>query len=290
MSNFLQPESDGLLMRESGQYALDKLGILRRFVYMFTVAMRRQKWVALNYIDLEAGPGKNLIRETGEVVLGSPLLALNAQVPFDNFFLVEQKRDVFDSLEHRVRQSDRADRVTLFNEDCNSAIDKITAAIQGIDRHKDSGRWDSLNVAFIDPEGLEVHWDTIATLGKRIRCDLVINFSTSGITRNIAMAYASPNETAIDRLFGNSKWRAVYESLSSRKDKSAVRRAMINLYAEQLQNLSYITTEPNGEHIILNSRKRQLYCLLCASKHQLGVDFFSTAAAKFKSPQLPGFG
>lgn len=290
MHKYLQPEvEDGLLMRDSGKYAKEKLSILRHFLYMFTTSMRGRSWAALNYIDLEAGPGKNLIRETGEVVLGSPLLALNTEHPFDNYFLVEQDRGIFASLEQRLSQSDHADKIELFNEDCNSAIDKIAAVIESIDRQKDFGRWDSLNIAFIDPEGLEVHWDTIATLGKRIRCDLVINFSTSGITRNIALAYESPDETAIDRLFGNRKWRTDYESLGSRKESSAVRRAMINLYAKQLQNLSYKTTEPNGEHIILNSRNRQLYCLLCASKHQLGVDFFSQASAKFKLPQLPGF-
>lgn len=289
MHKYLQPVGDGLLMRASGKYAREKLSILRDFLHMFTTSMRSRPWAALNYIDLEAGPGKNKFRENGEVVLGSPLLALTTKHPFDNYFLVEQDRDLFASLEQRVRQSERTDRIVLFNEDCNSAINKIAAAIEHIDCLKDSGKWDSLNVAFVDPEGLEVHWDTIATLGKRIRCDLVINFSTSGITRNIASAYKSPGETAIDRLFGNRKWRTVYKNLRNPKDSTAVRRETINLYAKQLQNLSYQTTEPNGEHIILNSQNRQLYCLLCASKHELGIKFFSTAAAKFRSPQLPGF-
>ena len=287
--NYLEPVDDGLAMRSGGVYAKDKLNILRRVLYMFTTSMRGKPWVALNYIDLESGPGKNRIRESAEIVLGSPLLALTTEQAFDNYFLVEQNLGNFDSLQTRVMTHDYSRRIMLFSDDCNKAIEEIAVRIEAIDEMKDPEKWDSLSIAFVDPEGLEVEWDTIEALGKRIRCDLVINVSTSTIIRSIYSAFGSSRESAIDRFYGNRDWRAVYGNLDNRRDGAAVRRAMLDLYAKQLQNLSYKTTKPNGEYIVLNSRNRQLYCLLAASKHQLGVDFFTAAAAKFKSLPLPGF-
>ena len=288
MSNsYLESVDDGLPTRDSGEYAKEKLGILNRFLHMFTVSMRRRPWMALNYIDLEAGPGKNKMRETGEIVLGSPLLALKC--PFDRYFLVEKSKGAFDALCARVRSSENFEQIELFNADCNIIVGAVIDKIREADTARRGDQWQSLNLAFIDPEGLEIHWDTVAALGKQTRTDLIINFSTSGITRNIKQMSQTQHGNALDRFFGTRDWRKMYENLGARPDSSVVRRVFIDFYANRLAQLKYFTTNPHGEHIVLNSQNRQLYSLLCASKSKLGTEFFDEAAAKFKQTGLPGF-
>ena len=284
---FLKSEDDGLEIRESGDWAKEKLSILQRCISMFTTSMRNKPWTALNYIDLEAGPGKNRIRETGDVVFGSPLLGL--QFPFDNYFFVERDRDTFESLEARVSHSPRSKQVRTYHADCNKAIGDIIDEINQIDAGKQRDQWRSLNLAFVDPEGLEIHWNTLELLGQKTRTDLIINVSTSTIVRMIKQLSQSAKETAIDDFFGTREWRDIYEQLPIRREGTIVRRYFLDFYADRLSSLGYLTTAPNGEYVVLNSRNRQLYSLICASKDPLGIKFFDVAANKFKQAGLPGF-
>ena len=273
-------------MRKSQDYAKQKLDILLRFINMFTISMKNKSWATLNYVDLLAGSGKNVIEKSKEVVLGSPLLALD--YPFDNFYFVEEDGENFASLDKRVSACPRSQSVRRFHGDCNVEIHRIVDEIRKIDSRAANGSWQSLNLVFADPEGLELHWETIATLGQETRSDLIINFSTSGITRNIRAAFNSQKEHAIDRFLGSRDWRGPYSELSNPGEGTVVRRFILDHYAKQLHELGYRTTAPNGEYIVLNSTNRQLYSLFCASKSDLGVKFFSEAAEKFRSPQLPG--
>jgi len=289
MSNdYLSNVDDGLCTRPSGEYAIEKLDIVERCINMFSTAMKYQDWISsLNYIDLLAGPGKNKVRETGEVRLGSPLLALTATDPFDNYFFVEADTELHSDLLLRARSSKEFAKVKSFPYDCNQAIDAIVQEISQL--AKSHSQKNSLNLVFVDSEGLEVNWKTVEKLGRQTRSDLIMNFSTSGITRNIREAFNSQKDHAIDRFLGSRDWRGPYSELSNPGNSTLVRRFILDLYAIQLSELGYHTTAPNGEYIVLNSGNRQLYSLFCASKSPLGIRFFNDAADKFRSPMLPGF-
>ena len=282
---YLRNEDDSLIMRESGDYAKDEQTILQHSVSMFTTSMRGKPWTALNYIDLQAGPGKNRLSPSGEIILGSPLLALETKYKFDNYFFVEKNEKNFESLDKRLHTSPLYNRIRLYNEDCNVAISRIVDELDKIDQNKIRDEWDSLNLVFIDPEGLEINWKTIEILGTQTRSDLIINFSTSGITRNISQFYQSSRTTAIDRFFGTREWRQRYEDLPSREG-TIIRRGLLDFYAERLNSLSYLATAPTGEYIVLNSKNRQLYSLICASKHDLGIKFWQEAVQKLNQPKL----
>ena len=60
--------------------------------------MKNKPFRGFSYIDLFAGPGKNLLRESGRVVLGSPLIALVQPRPFTSYYLVEKDPRYFDAL------------------------------------------------------------------------------------------------------------------------------------------------------------------------------------------------
>ena len=148
---YLKSEEDGLATRLSGDWAKEKLGILQRFIAMFTTSMRNRQWAALNYIDLEAGPGKNRDRDSDDVFFGSPLIALTTRHVFDNYFFVEKNRENFESLERRVRSSPYINRVELYNDDCNAVIKNIVSKIEEIERRSSRDKWECLNLVFIDP-------------------------------------------------------------------------------------------------------------------------------------------
>ena len=100
MYTYLQPEDDGLPMRKAGVWAFEKLDYLSRYVSVFEASMR-DKWQVRNYVDLLAGPGKNRIRGTDTVLLGSPLLALTTKYPFTGYHFVEFAQGNAEALRQR---------------------------------------------------------------------------------------------------------------------------------------------------------------------------------------------
>ena len=82
---------DGLLVRDSGSWIHRKYFFLKRYMYIFTQGMKT-KWHHLTYIDLFAGPGRCLIRDTNSEVDGSPLIALGYE--FSKYIFVEENADI----------------------------------------------------------------------------------------------------------------------------------------------------------------------------------------------------
>ena len=63
MEAYLEPQDDGLAMRESGDWVAEKLDYLERYIAIFENSMHGKPWRARNYIDLFAGPGKCFVPE-----------------------------------------------------------------------------------------------------------------------------------------------------------------------------------------------------------------------------------
>ena len=281
---YLRNEADELPTRESQDYAKDKLTILKGYLARFTTAMKDKQWRALNYIDLQAGPGKNIFDPSGDTFLGSPLLALTTRFPFDNLHLVEMGAMEYGALETRVGASDRSANVQLYNEDCNVAVDRIVELIKQIDQEYIHEVWPSLNLAFLDPEGLEIQWQTVEKLAGLSRMDLIINFSTSGITRNAGLAAANEDDTTVDRFFGTREWRTIYDEIRN-QDSSVVRRTLIDFYLRRLKDMGYVETVPQ-EKEFKNQRNVQIYTMIFASKNDLGIKFWNGAIQEVVQPKL----
>src|SRR5690606_28563280 len=286
-ANYLLAEDDGLTMRESQDYAKDKLTILRGYISRFTTSMRNKLWRALYFIDLQAGPGKNIFDPSKDVMLGSPLIALETRYSFTQYRFVELNPANFQALQKRVDVSPQKERVTLFNGDCNYVVDDIVNEIKELDSRFIDGKWPSLNLAFLDPEGLELQWQTVEKLGGINRMDLIINFSTSGFTRNAQQMFEAEHATKLDQFFGTHEWRSVYQQVAN-KDATHIRRVMLDYYKQRLTALGYIFNFERDilpdEKTFLNRRGAQVYTLMFASKHDLGIKFWNDAIQEVSQP------
>lgn len=73
---------DGYLAPEIGSWGEDKYDLVKKYAQMFATSMKK-KWNTRIYIDLFSGPGRARIKRSRKIVLGSPLLAMDIQDPFD---------------------------------------------------------------------------------------------------------------------------------------------------------------------------------------------------------------
>lgn len=273
--NYLEPRPDGLPMRASGSWASEKLDYLERYVNVFVTSMHSKPWRGIHYIDLFAGPGK-CSSKTGEVYLGSPVIALRAAPPFTRCFFADLDESNITALKQRCSASSGPSNIQYYTGDSNIAVNEIAKRIWTIDRTFIAGQWSSLNLAFLDPAGLDLHWDTVATLARLNRMDMIIHYPLMGLARYMPKASKTTDSNKVDRFFGNQEWRAIYKKWQGHRK---LHSQLIDHYKERLYGLGYqevLRGDETGYEPLMRNLKRRapLYRLLFASKHPLGHDFW----------------
>jgi three-Cys-motif partner protein len=266
-------DSDGLVARISGKWTSEKHFYLQRYIEIFETSMKL-KFQKRNYIDLFAGSGRNYLRETKTFVDGSPLIALNAQNPFTGYIFIEKSKRRITALQSRCENRFHDRVFTFYLGDCNIKVDEVI---------KYTGINQALNLAFIDPDGLEVNWSTIEKLASIKRMDMIINYSEGGINRAIGKFVKSENSDCLSQYFGTVDWKEIYADYQRKKNFN-LHRSFIDLIMTKLEKLGYVSVESiqvNMEPLIRNSKRNApQYRLLFASKHELGNNFWKKITDK----------
>jgi len=253
--------SDGLVVRESGQWAKDKLYYLEHYLQIFSVGMHNRWPGKLYYVDLFAGPGRCFVRETQEEIDGSPLIAL--KFDFANYFFFENDPTCHDALVERIkaRAPERADKISVIRGDCNKEIAQVRPPASP-----------SLGLAFIDPTGIsQLSFDTICSLTAQRRMDLIINFPEGmGIRMNFHQYHSNEN-TALDIFVGSSRWKVRYNQQPTSFDQAC--REIAQEYLDNLRQLGYGVVD-ESQVPVRTEGNTLLYYLLFASKHPRGNEFW----------------
>jgi three-Cys-motif partner protein len=261
-----QPEppaiaSDGLLARSTGPWVNDKNYYLERYLTLFARGVGR-KWAGkLSYIDLFAGPGRSVIRGTGEEVEGSPFIALKCD--FARYVFVDVP-EVLATLQDRLKGHPKFSKISLIEGDCNAVIDEVRTASPA----------DHLTLAFIDPTGLQIQFRTIQKLVDNRKVDLLMTIQFGmGIRMNLPL-YTQADGATLTTFLGSDDWR---EDLDSGGSPSQVARRILNRYPSQLRGLGYQTVQDREIDIRSDQNNLLLYFMVLASRHPRGADFWRKA-------------
>jgi three-Cys-motif partner protein len=166
---------DGLPARLTGKWVFDKKYYFERYLDIFTHGVGKKWNGQLAYADLFSGPGKSLIRETSEEIDGSPLIAL--RYDFARYVFVDVP-EVIAVLRERLKGHPKCNSITFIEGDCNTVVDDIRAALPA----------NHLNLAFIDPTGLQIRFRTISKLVENRKIDLLMTIQFGmGIRMNITL-------------------------------------------------------------------------------------------------------
>jgi three-Cys-motif partner protein len=164
---------------EIGIWSEVKLAIIKEYAAAYAKildgtrrnSIPRLKWL---YVDAFAGPGVHLSKTTGEVVDGSPLIALKTTPPFSEYHFIDS--DVARAEQLRRIAGQRAD-VHIYSEDCNKVIlrDVFPRA-----KYNDYRR----ALCLLDPYNINLKWEVIETAGQMKSVELFLNFMIMDINRN----------------------------------------------------------------------------------------------------------
>ncbi len=232
--------SDGLPARATGPWVLDKRHYFERYLDIFSRGVGK-KWAGkLSYVDLFSGPGRSIIRGTGEEVEGSPLLSLKHE--FAGYVFVDIP-EVLSALDQRLK------------------------------RHRALPS-DHLTLAFIDPTGLQIQFRTIERLVHNRKVDLLMTIQFGmGIRMNLPLSIQSEG-AALTGFMGNTSWRQDVEEGGS---ISRFARRVLNRYMKRLRVLDYGTVQDREIEIRTNESNLLLYFMVLASRHKLGAEFWRKA-------------
>ncbi|MEX2246558.1 MAG: three-Cys-motif partner protein TcmP [Dehalococcoidia bacterium] len=261
--------SDGLLARVVDDWAIEKLHYVERYMDIFTRGMRR-KWRYLNYVDLFAGPGKSIIRDSQREIDGSPVLALKPKYPFTDLYFNEIDKAAVEALRRRIR-ADIAGKVIVRGLDCNVAA---RDAADSFLAHREPG----LTLAFIDPTGFQISLDSLAYLTRGHSVDLIITLMTTHLRRLIAIPTM---QDTLDAFFGSRDWRTLVDLRQG--GGRITYRKLLDYYEEKLKALGFDHVDDDIR--ILKSNRTTNYHLVFASKHPRGAEFFRKISKKQASGQ-----
>jgi three-Cys-motif partner protein len=205
-----------------------------------------------------AGPGICKIKDTGEELPGSPLIALKH--PFTKFVFVESDPNLASALKTRIATHPKARLCEVISRDWTEEVraGRLTFAR-------------GLVVAFVDPTGIkQLPWTALhKLLASNRKIDILATLQYAmGITLN-AYQYleaASEQTTALDTFLGEDEWR---HWPRDRTDAAFTSR-VINRWIEKLTELEFqgsrqITVEANGS---------PLYRLALFSRHAKADEFW----------------
>src|SRR5260370_40140988 len=95
---------------------------------MFSTGMKN-RWPRRICLDLFCGPGPSRVRDTGRLVLGSPMIALSLPDPFDAYVFVDDNPDALEALRLRVARLGWPHVGTYIPADANAAVNLILEPI-----------------------------------------------------------------------------------------------------------------------------------------------------------------
>jgi len=254
---------DNLPLRCVGKWSRDKLYCLGKYMNVFNTAMK-YRWPKRAYIDLFAGPGKCIIRESREIVSGSTLLALEQTVPFSLVVSVDINSNAISALEKRAGGYKSETRLKTFQADCNLIADWIRQEVD----------LSYLTLVLIDPTSMQIKFSTINELTEDLRMDLIINYPLQAINRSYKDAMGG-NDEVFNDYFGTDEWKGI---ILKQKSPHNIATRLLPLYKKQLAKIGYIHTDDlnvlssfqSDEILVKGPRNIPLYYLFLASKDPLG--------------------
>lgn len=245
-----------------GTWTVEKLHILSNYLDFYTNALKNQPFKKI-YIDAFAGTGHISTSDGDLQIKGSASLALEANVPFDQYIFIEKRKSYAHELQNlRQGYNSLADRIHIINMDCNDALIQIC---KGIDWFKNRA------VLFLDPYATQLDWATLKTVAQTEAIDVWYLFPFSAVNRMLMKNGNFPESwrDKLNILFGDENWfRQFYQQRSQlcffetneKYYKSVDTESLKEYICDRLHSIFPIVA--NNPRILYNAKNSPLF-LFC---------------------------
>lgn len=145
----------------------------------------------------------HISRRTQQFVPGSPVNALHVEPPFHEYHLIDLDRKKVNALRQLVGERSE---VYVYEGDCNAILrQELFPRVQFAAYRR--------GLCLLDPYGLHLQWEVIATTGHMRSIDIFLNFPVADINRNVL--WHSPEGVdpediiRMNAFWGDDSWRRI---------------------------------------------------------------------------------
>ncbi len=260
-----------------GNWTQAKMEIVVDYAKAYLVIMNKQNWVKTLYFDGFAGSGLIGDAEKEESIRGTALriLDINEPKPFDIYYFVEKDEKNKNALEKRINAQYFGKNAHVVRADCNKKLADMADFLKKNKKYR--------ALAFIDPYGMTVNWDSIEKL-KGLGIDFWILVPTGvGVNRllirnieNIPKGWLGK----LEKFLGLSKEEILAHFYSSKtvntlfgdetltnKEESAINK-IGELYRQRLKTVFNFVSE---SFVMRNSTNSIMYHFMMATNNETAL-------------------
>lgn len=263
--------SDGLIARDSGDWAQYKLEFLQEYgpVACDATAKKAQRY----FVDLFAGPGLNVGRESRKEFEGSSLCALQLRgknAAFTHLIAVNDEQDQHDALGIRIDRCVASAKSHVSHPNIQrihgSTASHLPSILKSIHRK-------AYALVFADIEGIQ-EWPF--HLVEKLRgaghesIDLCVLFPLE-MTINRMLSYNKEHTdkyaSLVTNFFGTDRWKPIVKARVTEGQADECRQQLIGLYESQLRKYFVHVQQVRD---VRRRGDQTLYRLLFATDHDAG--------------------
>lgn len=277
--------TDVELYEAIGPWTEVKLEIIQKYAHAYSTILSAQKRLPLShvYVDAFAGAGRYVSRRSGELVPGSPQIALQTHPPFQEYHFID-----IDEVKVRLLEKIAGERpdVTVYHGDCNNIlIERVLPRI----RYENYRR----GLCILDPYGLHLEWRTVQAIAKMRTIEVFLNFPVMDMNRNVL--WRDPNGVDPDQasrmtaFWGNDSWHSLFYQKEPQLPlwgdpptrKAVTNDDVVGAYLDRLRKVAGFSYVPQPL-AMRNSTNAVVYYLIFASHKAVAGDIVEQIFAKYR--------
>lgn len=262
---------DGLPVEVVGPWAKKKLKILADYIVASSAA-RRKFYSECAYVDVFCGPGRARVRDTAELIDGSPLVAVKrgktSLSAFSSIHLSDANAKLLEAA--AFRSSALHNKVVTHP---GPAIEAVASICKKIDPN-------GLHLAFVDPYNLgNLSFALFEEFAKFKAIDVLVHVSVSDLRRNVDR-YTAQEFEQFD-IFAPG-WRSHINEKNH--SKQTLRTEILKYWSNKIEKLGL----PRAFHqeSIRNTKGQELYWLLLLSGHDLPHKLYKEIGSAMTTGEL----
>lgn len=271
-----------------GDWTKIKIEILVEYAKAYLTIMKARHYYKLLYFDGFAGSGFIIDdkKEKIEVTIGAARRIIEISEPrsFDIYYFVEKDPKTFSQLEENTKLAFPSKKIYATCEDCNKKINDLAVYL------KKPGSKNVRTLAYIDPYGMQVDWESIEKL-KGLNVDMWILVPTGlGVNRMLTKSgkISAPWIGRLEKFLGLTKEEieahfykksnTLFDDITDvQKNKDAIKKSAI-LYKRRLTEVFDHVSEP---YELANKHNAIMYHLFLASNSKVAVKIGDDIVKKY---------
>jgi three-Cys-motif partner protein len=262
---------DGLIVEKVGPWAKDKLEIVGDYIQISGATRRKYRENRPAFIDVFCGPGRSLVRSTGDYIDGSPVTAFKqgkqSAERFATIEISDLEPELLAAATTRLKKLRAPVRATA-----GPAVEAIANIVSSLNHY-------GLHFALLDPHNLgALSFSIIEQLAKLRHVDILVHVSVSDLQRN-ADLYSSEVHRQFDEFA--PEWR---KHVSPDANLQSFRASMIEYWSDLVERLGL----PRAKHteLIKGTSNQRLYWLMLLSRHPRAHQFWDKITSTAREPTM----